>query len=92
MVNLIYNDKLIIRVRREILLGVEYIPEDYKSYAIIPDDLLEGILATDGWCDVEVGDDGKTAIGFTAVEIPEYARKSTEPTTDDILNALLGVE
>ena len=90
MVNVIRKKPLRRPSAREIQIGIEWDDEAYKNYAIITDELLDGILATGGWCDLELSADGKTVVGFTATEIPEYVRKPGA-TTDDVLNALLGV-
>ena len=90
MVNVVKKIAPPLPVARDIQIGIEWDDIEYIDYAIIPDNLLEDILATKGWCDVEVGEDGKTIVGFTALEIPDYV-KNPEPTVDDILNALLGV-
>ena len=63
-----------------------------ETYAEVPDDLVPEILATCGYCDIELNEDGTEVVSFTAREIPETAAPEPEPTTDDILNALLGVE
>ena len=42
----------------------------YSDYALIPDDLLTGILATKGYCDIVLTDDGSAVASFTAREIP----------------------
>ena len=42
----------------------------YTDYALIPDDLLDGILATKGYCDIVITDDGSAVASFTAREIP----------------------
>ena len=63
-----------------------------EDYAIVPDDLVEDIIATRGFCDIELNEDGTEVVSFTALEIPEIQEPEPEPTTDEILNTLLGVE
>lgn len=63
-----------------------------EDYAVVPDDLVEGILATRGFCDIELNDDGTEVVSFTALEIPEIPEPEPEPSTEEILNTLLGVE
>lgn len=75
MVNIIRKRISKIKAAKEIILNVEWDAEIYKNFAIIPDNLLEGILATKGWCDLELSEDGKTVIGFTATEIPERIKR-----------------
>ena len=63
-----------------------------EDYAVVPDDMVEGILATNGFCNIELTEDGTEVVAFTPLEIPFAPEPEPEPTTDDILNALLGVE
>ena len=41
-----------------------------SDYALIPDELVEGILATQGYCDIALNADGTEVTGFTARTIP----------------------
>ena len=65
-----------------------------EDYAIVPEDMEEAILTTEGYCDIELNEDGTEVVSFTAREIPEIEEPEVvvEPTTDEILNVLLGVE
>jgi hypothetical protein len=42
----------------------------YSDYALIPDSLVDGILATQGYCDITLNDAGTVVTGFTARSIP----------------------
>ena len=42
----------------------------YSDYALIPDSLVDGVLATKGYCDIVLTEDGGTVASFTAREIP----------------------
>ena len=89
MVNVISKIKTRFPSARDIQIGIEWDDEICSIFAVIPDELLDGILATGGWCDVEVSEDGKTVVNFTATEIPEYIRKrEEEPTVDERIDAL----
>lgn len=72
---------------KEIRTNVEYNEEQYLDFAIVPPEIVDGIVATNGYCDLELSKDGKTVVSFTAREIPAV----NAPTTEEILNALLGV-
>lgn len=65
-----------------------------NDYAVVPDDMVHDIMETRGFCDIELNEDGTEVISFTAREIPEIPEPEVEvePTADEILNALLGVE
>lgn len=66
------------------------------DYAVVPADMVEGIQATRGYCDIELNEDGTEVVSFVAREIPKIEENGEidfpkEPTTDEVLNALLGV-
>lgn len=65
-----------------------------EDYAIVPDEMVPDIMATQGFCDIELNEDGTEVVEFTAREIPEIKTEevTAEPTTDDIINAMLGLE
>lgn len=42
----------------------------YSDYALIPDNLVEDILATQGYCDITLNDAGNAVTAFTARSIP----------------------
>lgn len=63
-----------------------------NDYAVVPDDMVTDILETRGFCDIVLNEDGTEVVSFTAREIPEIPVAEAEPTTEDVLNALLGLE
>lgn len=64
----------------------------YEDYAVVPDAMVTEIMETRGFCDIVLNEDGTEVVEFTAREIPNIPVAEVEPTTDDILNALLGLE
>lgn len=42
----------------------------YSDYALIPDSLVDGILATQGYCDITLNSSGTEVVSFTARAIP----------------------
>lgn len=62
------------------------------AFAIVPGDMVDAIMETHGFCDLVLNEDGTQVVSFTAREIPDIPDPETEPTADDILNAMLGVE
>ena len=64
----------------------------YEDYAVVPDNMVLDIMETRGFCDIVLNEDGTEVVSFTAREIPEIPVPEAEPTTEDILNALLGLE
>lgn len=57
------------------------------DYAVVPDDLVAGILATNGFCDIELNEDGTEVVSFTALEIPEIPEPEAQPTQLDWVEA-----
>lgn len=74
--------------RRQISIGVEYDEEQHESFAIFPDSMIDELLATEGFCELELSEDGKEVISFTPLEIPDYAKEPTEPTAEERIAAL----
>lgn len=62
-----------------------------EYYAVVPDEMVPDIMATRGFCDIVLSEDGTEVVSFTTREILEIPAPEPEPTTDDIINALLGV-
>jgi len=62
-----------------------------EAYAVVPDAMVPDIMATNGFCDIVLNEDETEVVSFTAREIPEIPTAEPEPTTDDIINVLLGV-
>ena len=62
-----------------------------EGYAVVPDDMVPAILETHGFCQIVLNEDETEVVSFVAREIPAIPEKEPEPTTDDLLNALLGV-
>lgn len=65
-----------------------------EDYAIVPDEMVTAIMVTRGFCDIVLNEDGTKVVEFTAREIPEIPSDDvkTEPTANDIINAMLGLE
>lgn len=66
------------------------------EYAVVPADMVDDIMATRGYCDIELNEDGTEVVSFTVRDIPKVEENGEievpkEPTTDEVLNALLGV-
>lgn len=64
-----------------------------EAYVVVPDDKVEGIMETFGYCDIEINEEGTELVDYTPTEIPtiEIPEEEKEPTTEELLNALLGV-
>ena len=55
---------------RDIQCNANWCSCPYSDYALIPDGMVEGILATQGYCDIVLTEDGSEVAAFTAREIP----------------------
>lgn len=54
------------------------------GYAVVPDEMVEGIMETRGFCDITLNEDGTEVISFTAREIPVIP----EPVSNDVWDEL----
>ena len=60
------------------------------AFAVVPDDMVEDIMATKGYCDITLNDDGTEVVSFTAREIPVIETPTnTEPTPQDDIDAMM---
>ena len=55
-----------------------------NDYAIVPDEMVEAIAETCGYCDIELSKDGKEVVSFTATEIPVITEPEAEPSEDEL--------
>lgn len=61
-----------------------------KDYAVVPDDMVQDIKETKGFCDITLNDDGTEVVSFTAREIPIIETPTnTEPTPQDDTDAMM---
>lgn len=54
-----------------------------EDYAVVPDEMVQALVETDGFCDIELNEDGTEIIGFTALEKPEIPESEPDPATPD---------
>lgn len=57
----------------------------YSDYAIVPDEMVPDIMATNGFCDIVLNEDGTEVVEFSAREIPEIPQEEPQPSDIDIL-------
>lgn len=57
-----------------------------EDYAIVPDEMVQAIMATHGFVDIELNEDGTEVVSFTAREIPEIPEVEPEPTLQEKLD------
>ena len=56
-----------------------------EEYAVVPSDMVEGILKTKGFCDVVLSEDGTEVVSFIAREIPNIEKEHTATTEEDLM-------
>lgn len=63
-----------------------------EEYAVVPDEMVQAILETRGFCDIELNEEGTEVVGFTALEIPDIPQAPVEqPNTgsnEDVWDAI----
>lgn len=69
------------------------------NYAVVPNDMVDAIMETKGYCDIELNEDGTEVVSFTAREIPveEPIEAPISPTEQlradiDYIAVMMGVE
>ena len=58
------------------------------DYAIVPESMIDDIMETKGFCDIELNSDGTEIVGFTANEIREIHESPRKPTKEERISAL----
>lgn len=56
-----------------------------EDFAVVPDDMVEAIMETFGYCDLELSEDGTEVVSFTATEIPVLPEPEVEPSELEVL-------
>ena len=51
----------------------------YENYAVVPDEMVEEIMETCGFCDIELNEEGTEVVSFVAREIPDIPAPDPEP-------------
>jgi len=54
-----------------------------NSYASVPDDMVESIKGTHGFCDLVLNEDGTEVVSFTAREIPDIPEPEPQPIPEN---------
>ena len=70
-----------------------------KEYAVVPDNLVPEIMATKGFCDIELNEEGAEVVSYTSREIPVIPDEE-EPVSEaeklradiDYISVMLGVD
>lgn len=80
---------------RDLQTNSAWIENPYgEAFAVVPYDMIEDIMKTHGFCNITLSEDGTEVVAFEATEIPAFedVEEEAEPTTEELLNALLGVD
>lgn len=76
----------------DIQTNSSWIANPYKDYAVVPDEMVEEIIATGGFCDITLNEEGTEVVSFVAREIPDIPEPEPVPTEDvtwDIMAAAI---
>ena len=57
------------------------------DYAIVPDDMVEAIMETCGYCNITLNRDGTEVVSFEKMSIPTFPEPEPQPTQLDIIEA-----
>lgn len=68
---------------RDIQTNSAWCANPYEDYAVVPDDMVNEIMETRGFCDIVLNEDGTEVVEFTAREIPEIPVPTPEPTAEE---------
>ena len=58
-----------------------------EDYAVVPDDMVEAIMETCGYCFIELNEDGTEVVSFEKVPIPIMPEADPIPTQLDLIEA-----
>lgn len=54
------------------------------TFAVVPDHMVEDIMNTFGYCDIELNEEGTEVVSFTATEIPVFPEPEVAPTEEEL--------
>lgn len=75
--------------RHDIQTNSTWSANPYEDYVIVPDNMVADIMATKGYCDIILNDEGTEVLLFTAREIPDIpAEPEEEPEEEDVWSEL----
>ena len=72
---------------RDIQTNSSWGANPYEDYAVVPDELVPDILATQGFVDITLNTEGTEVVSFTALPIPEIPEPHAEPSQLDLIEA-----
>ena len=68
----------------DIQQNTSWLSNPYENYAVVPDEMVEEIMETRGFCDIELNEEGTEVVSFTAREIPDIPEPEPTPTEEDV--------
>jgi hypothetical protein len=69
---------------RDIQTNSSWTSNPYEDYAVVPDDMVNAIMETKGFCDITLNESGTEVVSFVPREIPDIPTPEPEPTGDDV--------
>lgn len=58
-----------------------------EAFAVVPDEMVEAIWETCGYCDIVLNEDGTEVVSFEATEIPVFPEPEPQATQLDLIEA-----
>lgn len=58
-----------------------------ERYTVVPDEMVQDVVATHGFCDIVLNDEGTELVSYTAREIPETPEPETPVSEMEQLRA-----
>lgn len=58
-----------------------------EAFVVVPDDMVEAIMETYGYCNIELNEDGTEVASFEAKEIPVLPEPEPQATQLDLIEA-----
>ena len=74
---------------RDIQTNSSWLENPYgKDYAVVPSEMVDGIIETHGYCDITLNDEETEVVSFAARDIPQNEENAENPTTEEDLMAM----
>ena len=69
---------------RDIQTNSSWNTNPYENYAVVPDEMVNEIMETRGFCDITLNEEGTEVVSFVGREIPEIPEPEREMTEDEL--------
>lgn len=76
----VYGEYAVHDIQTNSAWGANPYPDEY---AVVPDEMVQDIMETLGFCDIVLNEDETEVVEFTAREIPKIPTLENEPTAEE---------